>query len=240
MKPAIDVAVTQCFEGPRHTRLRNIWEAIAEFCSPAMRFGVLKHNGSLSHAESFKRIYDREREVTDCDFLLLTEEDFLPNLNLRCVDWTNRSHIGGHQAVATSYATRDPITRIAKFHPQKCGGWFVLLNKPACPPTLRFEGVPDPCNQLSKQLDVLVRKGKDGYPTHYGLDYDFGSHLFWSRHLNDHPYLSIGGFKLHDILFRHDKFVTNWIQKQPMRFREILLQRFGPKILHHRHASDQV
>jgi hypothetical protein len=86
-------------------------------------------------------------------------------------------------------------------------------------------------------MEVRVREGEDGYPDHYGIDYDFGTHLFWSRHYNDDPLLVIGGFKLKEIHAGVDKFITTWIQRQPLRFREILLSRFGPKILHHRHAS---
>ena len=240
MKPEVDIVITKCFEGPRHTRLYNIWEAVAEFCSPHVRFRWFKHNGHLSHAQSFAHTYDTERLVEDCDYLLLTEADFLPNLNLNTLDWTNRSHIGDHQAVATFYATRDPVTRRGKFHRDKIGGWFVLLHKPTCPPRVNFQGYPDACNQLNKELKVRVREGSDGFPAHYGLNYDFGTHLFWSRHYNDNPLISLGGFKLHDILDRHDLYVTAWIHKQPQRFREILLNRFGPQVLHHRHVQNEL
>lgn len=237
MKPEVDVVITRCFEGPRHERLYNIWEAIAEYCTPHIRYRTFKHSGRLSHAQSFAHIYDTERLVSDCDYLLLTEADFLPDLNLRPLDWTNRVHIGDHQALATFYATRDPGSKALKFQRDKCGGWFVLLHKPACPPRIDFNGFPDPCNQLHQALTVRIREGKDGYPEHYGIDYDFGTHLFWSRHYNDHPLLTIGGFKLKEIHASVDKFTTMWIQRQPQRFREILLARFGPKILHHRHVT---
>lgn len=238
VRPAVDVVITRCFEGPRHERLYKIWEAIAEFCAPTIRFRTFKHNGRLSHAQSFAHIYDVERQRTDTDYLLLTEADFLPNLRLRTLDWTNRVHIAEHQAVATFYGTRDPVTKNVKFHRDKIGGWYILLCKPACPPRLDFHGTPDPCNQLHKDIRVRIREGKDGYPTHFGIDYDFGSHLFWSRHYNDHPLTCIGGFKLKEILEGVDKFVTTWIRRQPKAFRELLQQRFGHEILHSRHVSN--
>lgn len=230
---AVAVRWIRCFEGPRHERLHDIWQAIAEFC-PEVTIRVFANpRARLSHAECYQRMWQEEQEF-DNRYVLFTEHDFLPNL--RDPDWYSHGRLGGAVALACYYATRNPRSRRIVTHLDKAGAWYVLLDKGGTPHDLRFAGKPDPCNQLPQQIRghggaVLLESGDDCYPTHYGIRYPFGTHLFWARHLHDDPALRISGFGLKDIQHAHDHAVTRWIREQPPQFSELLEQRFGSKIL---------
>ncbi len=224
------VRLIRAFDGPRHERLYNIWEAIAEFVAPVISVRVFSNpDGRLSHAECYNRIWMEEQEF-DNRHVILTEFDFLPNLH--DVDWAKLKEFSGKYAGwGCMYATRAPASRKARNDRNRTGGWFVVLDKEMVDYDLTFNGEPDPCNQLHHVVRPFRQiKGSDCYPHHFGLTYEMGTHLFWSRHYNDHPSLRISGFSLREILRGVDGEIARWLKTAPPAFKEIFVRRFGSDV----------
>jgi hypothetical protein len=234
-EPVVAVRLIRAFEGPRHDRLRNIWQAIAEYSAPSIRVHWYANAGArLSHADAFSRIWLEERTRGDTQFVLFTEEDFLPSLTGGWTDWTGFSLALETEsaAVVVPYHTRYENTKKIQPHRGLSGGWFVLFNRALLPPKFnpKFRGTPDPCNQLLQQLHdarlpVITLTARDCYPEHYGIEYPTGVHLFWSRHLHDPPHRRVGAFRLGDVQRKHDKAVDNWLATQPKEFQELYATR---------------
>lgn len=232
------IRLIRAFEGPRHDRLEKIWDAVAEYLPKSINVRVFSNvNGKLSHAECLQRMW-REEEEFDNRYVVFTEFDFLPRLHDR--DFLGLQHFGRKSKVAgwgAHYATRDHRTRRIREVDNMLGGWFFVLDKSRCPKDLCFYGKPDPANQLPEQIsrhrdnEFYLVSGEDAYPRMYGLDYHFGSHLFWSRHYNDDPRMRISGFPLGDILQSVDQEIDRWLKTAPKRYRSIFVHRFGSDAL---------
>jgi hypothetical protein len=148
-------------------------------------------------------------------YVLLTELDFLPAL--WNPGWTGLAHLKIHDlpALGVEYATRDPNTKALIRAPGKAGGWWILLDSEKVK-DIDFHGEPDPCNQLPTQIpDIELMPGRDAYPKNYGIEYPVGTHLFWSRHIDDPAERWVSGFNIGDIQRRHDRTVDRWIQRLP-------------------------
>lgn len=232
--PLVSVRLIRAFEGPRHDRLRDLWTAIAEYSAPYVRVEWFPNQGALlSHGDAFQRIWIEENS-REPQYVLMTEEDFLPRLTRGYRGWTGCSYFQrrkGAPAVLLPYHTRNPGTRKLILHPGLSAGWYIAIDKQTAPRRLRFPGKPDPGNQLLEQfrncgLHPVMLAALDSYPEHYGIEYPVGWHLFWSRHLHDDPHRRVSGFLLGDVQKRHDRAVDRWIEEQPPRFREILQERF--------------
>ena len=221
----LDIRMISAFRGPRHRRLRRIWEAVALYWGDFVRVSIHPNiHGQRSHAEMFNEMW----EVQDSRHLLLTELDFLPNLH--APEWYNPGAAADHLArgatppavIACNYATRcEGLGRLAvRPYP---GGWWVMLDCDACPAELDFTGRPDPCNQLLDHIaPAALFEGTDCFPRHYGIDYPFGTHLFWSRHLSDDPRTYVGKVCIGDVQDKHDAAVDAWVAAAPANFRKIL------------------
>jgi hypothetical protein len=235
----ITIRLIRAFDGPRHQRLRRIWQAIAEYIAPEANVRWFVNERRLRHAECFDKMWHEEQEF-DNRIVLFTEEDFLPDLAVGLFNWMGISTFKTDEqaAVATMYCTRCPKNRSVLQAGDKAGGWFICIDKDVFPGPahISFEGAPDPANQLRPHLrhfgkTISLVPGSDGYPHHYGMEYPYGTHLFWSRHYHDDPNLRISGFKLGAIQAKVDWRITQWIHEQPSEFQELLVKRFGSDIL---------
>ena len=226
----LSVRIAKPFDGIRHDRLYAIWEAVAEFWKDHLTVGFSRNVGARwSHAQMFNKMWAEELQ-TDADFVLLTEHDFLPNLNeprwyaqpgavLASLDAEHGEQFAG---LACEYHTRCPkgMHLQGKNIP---GGWWVLLETARFNDLIDFHGRPDPCNQLEEAVGgIYLCEGRDAFPRHYGIVYPFGEHLFWSRHIHDAPDRTVSGFNLGDIQLRHDKAVLAFLATAPEEFLNIL------------------
>jgi hypothetical protein len=231
--PDLSVRIAKPFGGFRNERLYAIWETVAEFWKDHLRLGLTPNVGARwSHAQMFNKMWREELQQPE-PYVLLTEADFLPNLdepwwysNPEAIFKTlDAKHGQVFAALACEYCTRDPRTRALKRRDLP-GGWWVLIDKNRFNDTIDFHGVPDPCNQLEAAIGgVYLCEGADAYPDHYGIWYPYGEHLFWSRHLHDNPDRRVSGFKLGDIQSAHDRTVEGFLRGAPEGFREIFESR---------------
>jgi hypothetical protein len=221
--PELTIYIPDVFDGPRMDRLRRIWQSVRLYQTDVDITLLPWPDGKpLSHAEMFNHFWEVARKDAG-QYVLFTELDFLPNL--RANRWHGLPFLkkyADYSGLGVPYHTRNSDTKRLIAHPGKAGGWFVLLNRDKCPLRMDFSGTPDPCNQLSQQIPMVLVKGQDCFPSHYGISYEMGTHLFWSRHLNDDPDTVISGFRLGDVQHRHDRAVESWIRTQPPAFRTIL------------------
>ncbi len=232
----IAVRLIRIFEGPRHDRLYNLWDAIAEYLQNKMILRWFNNSGGLDHAGALHAIWSEELEF-DENRLVITEHDFLPDLGNP--DWMLQEDLDENPDIAIAgacYGKRQPGTKALKNWQRTLGAWFMSFDKSKCPDFLKFRGAVDPCTDLVHHLEasgmnVMLYPGLDPYPKHVGVEYQFGTHLFWSRHLHDDPNLRVSGFRLREIQTKHDEAVTSWIIDQPQDFQDLLQSRFGSDIL---------
>lgn len=234
----LNVHLTRAFTGSRHMRLETLWDAVAEYWKDIIRIHVHANpSARFSHAQMFRRMWVEEWECDD-QYCLFTEFDFLPNLYepgsytpaplFLVASWQNDSPVC---ALGATYATRKVSSRALQLHDEMMGGWWVMLDKEVCPRNLQFDGTPDPCNQMAERLGAVgLEDGEDCYPAHYGIEYSFGTHLFWSRHLHDPDTARIAGFDIGDVQRKHDAAVDAWIAEAPKAFRQLLKEKY-PAVL---------
>jgi len=221
----LDIRMISCFTGERHDRLYRIWAAIGLYWSDFVRVHWhANHDFELRHALMLNKMW-KEQENRH---LLFTEADFLPNLY--APEWYMPGEAAKHLAkggpapavIACKYATRcEGLGRLA-FRPYP-GGWWVMLDCDACPEEMDFDGRPDPCNRLLRQVaPVALFSGEDEYPEHFGVRYPFGTHMFWSRHLSDDPRTYVGKVCIGEVQTKHDAYVDKWLAAAPPNFLKIL------------------
>lgn len=230
------IRIAKPFQGPRHDRLYAIWEAIAEYWQDFLRVGFsLNPDARWSHAQMYNKMWAEEIQQPE-EYVILTEHDFLPNL--RSPEWyefpedvfeqLDDCHDQLFAALACEYATRNPATARLKFR-DMAAGWWILLCKERFNDLIDFTGCPDPANQLEESVGgVYTCQGEDAYPEHYGIEYPYGEHLFWSRHLHDDPRRVVSGFSLGDIQLKHDAAVRRYVEEAPEEFQEILKRNHAP------------
>lgn len=232
--PQVNVLQLRAFDGPRHDRLRAIWDCLAEHNKGAWRlcrFG--NPRARLTHAQGLNAMWAEELKRPE-RYAIITEEDFLP-------DWENFVPLGlltkKRPIFTAEYATRDARTLKVSGH-RIPGPWYVLVDKQYIG-ALNFDcaGVfNDPGNALveycraSYGVDLILLTGKDCMPAHYGIKYLPGEHLFWSRHYNDPPELRPAGFDLGDIQRRHDERVTDYLETAPAAFKDLWRARYAPPV----------
>lgn len=230
----ITVRIINVFEGFRHARLRSIWEVVAEYAQTALKLKWFRNTGGWDHAECLNRIWSEEQ--TDlAGRLVITEHDFLPDLNYD--DWLLQMDLDQPDiAVAGACYSKRGGNRQLHNYPEVVGPWFMSFDKTKCPGRLEFRGRVDPAGELTTQLheagyDLMLYPGTDPYPLHIGVEYAFGTHLFWSRHYNDPPATRVSGYSVDEILTKHDRCVASWIRQQPQSFQKLLASRLGSSIL---------
>lgn len=223
----INVRIARAFEGPRHTRLERIWDCVAEFKKATLRLKVHPNPGARkTHAQMFAEMWAAEQKEPN-RWVLLTEFDFLPDL---WSEVTPTAPILKHEvdAMGVYYCTRNPSSKQLVFPDNTmAGGWWLLIDKERAPKHLDFEGQVDPCTSLLYQMDMLLLRGQDCYPHHYGVSYPYGVHLFWSRHYHDDPNTRVAGVLLGEVQRKHDVAVTDWLHAQPKRFIRLVEKRCG-------------
>jgi len=220
--PNVNVNLIRIFEGPRHDRLRLLWDCYAELRRRRLRLFWYPGAGRR-HAQNLKLLWAEEMKRPE-RYAIITEHDFLPNFNF----FTPTAVLGrASPVVAVRYVTRNPETlRLVKH--DFPGAWYLLIDKEFLPEPNFDEGGPcnDPANLLAtKGVEPIYLEPIDCYPRHYGVEYMSGSHLFWSRHLHDDPSKRIAGCCLGDIQAGHDRAVDEWIAESPASFRRILARR---------------
>lgn len=231
--PPVNVLMLRAFDGPRHTRLRAIWDVLAEHNKKAWRLCRFEAR-SRTHAQGLNAMWEEELRRPE-RFAVITEEDFLPDwerfipLDLLCPK---------RPIFCAEYATRDPST-LKLAHHRIPGAWYVLIDKHRVGP-LSFDcsgPFNDPANglvsyvQKAYNVETLLIKGKDCMPDHYGISYPTGAHLFWSRHYNDPPDLRPAGFDLGDIQRRHDEAVTKYLEEAPAAFKALWKARHATPVV---------
>lgn len=205
----VNVLLIRAFEGPRHARLEKIWDEVAKRAPIKLR--IFDNLGAkLRHAQCLAAMWEQEiwRPEHEC---IITEFDFLPYDGFWYGD--RRAEIE-----STMYCTRDPATLRLSVEPRIAGGWFTHIRKTDAVLQRRhviLRGLSeesgryrDPCNALLPDRFLPL---VDAYPEHYGCRVvGRGEHLFWSRHYNDPPYLTLGGFSLASIHRKVDRTITRY------------------------------
>ena len=236
MQQCIDVHLIRVFEGPRHETLYKLWDTVAEFYAEEIRvIWFANPECRLEHADCLNRIWV-ESQDRDSTRMIITEADFLPNLSN--TDRWLQAPLDDKRSIAFAgamYANREAGTRAVRHFSGLPAAWFLSFAKERCPKILDFRGPPDPATRLPDQFEdgqgARLYKGLDEYPRFLSLTYPFGTHLFWSRHLNDDPTLRVSGFSCHEIQTKHDRRVRKWLLDQPKAFRKLVEDRHGSILL---------
>lgn len=237
--PNLTIRLIRIFDGPRHQRLRNIWTAIAEYIQDDANVRWYVNDKNLSHGQAYDAMWREEQEF-DNRVVLFTEEDFLPDLAVGIENWTGITSFKREDQAAAGvmYCTRCTKSHGIFQQGDVAGGWFICIDKDLFPGPqhISFLGNPDPANQLRPHLKhfgktIALVPGDDGHPYHYGVEYPYGTHLFWSRHYHDDPNIRVSGFRLGAIQKKVDWRISAWIAEQPADFQQLLVERFGSVIL---------
>jgi len=198
----IRIVMTRVFEGPLHQRLYDIW---ADWADNHREVEVVwqSNDGSKCHQEMLEEIWDDHAE--HCDVLVMTEHDFIPDDLL--VN-TLRARLRKSPAVLVQYATRNPQD-LALIRHDCAGGWLMAF-RPARFDTRPDFGGTDPGNRLIEEVYKIAGAAPTviyGRNDRLGLKYGgMGTHLFWSRHINDNPNSYVAGFSVKEIL-------TYWVER---------------------------
>jgi hypothetical protein len=233
MEPLANLWLIRAFDGPIHRTLMRIWDAIAEYEAPhGVRLNIYPNEGAPErHGEALNSIWAAEVGRPE-RYFAFTEYDFLPELRNR--DWLGLETHGDKQAMwGAMYATRGcgiPLVQL----PDQCGGWFFVIDKLHAPRRLAFDHKPDPANQLPQLFDNqglpwTLHAGDDTFLKGHGhgVQYHFGTHLFWSRHYNDPPETQLGPWTAGEIQRGVRDEIKRWFSKQPQAFRDLYVRRFG-------------
>lgn len=75
-----------------------------------------------------------------------------------------------------------------------------------------------PFNDAANDLKADLLETTDCYPDHYGVlvrlgERLVGTHLFWSRHYNNAPFVEVAGFPLKPILDGVDRTICRYVQE---------------------------
>lgn len=203
MAEKINVNIIDIFQGPRHDRLRRIWNKIGTL--PNIRLNWFQNSVGFTHGACLEIMWAEELRRPE-RYCLFTEADFLPNKN-----WLPLHKLTPERPIhAAEYCTRDPVTLQLRKHGIP-GGWFVLIDKTNCPVDLQWDSIngKDPANDLPVHRTTFVNT-LDALPLHWGVLMGPGDHLFWSRHLHSDPDLVVAGVRMGDVQRAHDKFVQLW------------------------------
>lgn len=226
---SVNVNLIRVFDGPRHERLRLLWDCFAEYNREQFRLHWFPNPHGASHARCLNSIWEEEMKRPE-PYAVITEHDFLPDFEtfLPTSALTER-----HPLFAAEYCTRDPATKKLTAHGIP-GAWYMLIDKTQIGP-LNFDPTGefnDPANGLAALVaseypgrEVFLLQNKDCYPRHYGTELVTGEHLFWSRHLQDPPSRRVAGFSVGDIQAKHDNAVKAWLKRAPSRFLQLVLDR---------------
>jgi len=192
----------KCFEGPRHDRLRAIWNKLAYQHRDRMGLVWWENPGAqLQHQHCLALIWEGIQELPG-RYHVITEHDFLPGPG--GLD-PPRAPIE-----AAEYVTRTPDGKqTAHGYP---GAWWLgfdleAIHRDRLPVNLAAGG---PCNDPANLLEgATLLANRDPWPDSYGTVVgDKGEHLFWSRHYNDPVWARPAGFNLGDILEKVDSRIA--------------------------------
>jgi hypothetical protein len=231
----LTIRLIRCFDGWRNERLHALWDGIAEYERAVRVKWFPNPDARLRHAQCFNEMWAAEQSCAN-RYVVFTEADWLPKLILPVDGWTAKTFLGPSDCmVGCNYVTRDAGTKRLRHYQASAGGWFFCIDKRRAAPILDFEGDPDPGNEIPDQLEEygcegLFVDGEDCYPNHYGVEWPWGTHLFWTRHLHDDPARRISGFSMREVQVGHDRAVDEWLERQPDEYKQVLRHRFGPDI----------
>lgn len=217
--PSFAVGLIDVFTGSRHDRLREIWRGYARWKKFPLR--LVPNPTCVRHDVFLGEVWRRLRACTE-RFLIVTEADFLPS-------YTGFPNVLPGGAMLVEHAQRNELGILT--HTGMPGAWYMAFDRGAIPcgvnPLFRapVSTYHDPGNDLglwcqAKGVPFRYMPGKDCWPAHWGIQYDAGTHLFWSRHLHDDPNEVVCGFKLGTIQEAHDRAVTDWLVNAPADLRK--------------------
>jgi len=194
---------TRIFEGPLHDRCYAIWEDFSEHTG----LEVIQHDNydGLEHWEMLALMWERMRARQDVDRVIITEHDFLPTPDLAERAQEAR---GGAAALGVEYAPQQWKTLGRRWQGIP-GGWFLEIDRTRFSGPLDFRGEGlwnDPGNKLHHQLNLMLAPGQID---EYGLKYPWGTHLFWSRHIEEKG-RNVQGFEINKIREYWEKRLTEW------------------------------
>jgi len=208
------IRLIKAFTGPRSSRLREIWRRINNMVEPEIKW-LDNFDLILSHTEGLHEMWHQEKDQPN-RYVLFTEEDFLPDLSQPTEVWTGLTSLKLHQratGVGVQYVTRDRLSSQPVPDWRKAGAWYLLLDKERVGFTqITFSGRMDPCNELGFQIPLRILPGRDCLPEHYGFNYrKIGTHMFWSRYLDEDPETMVGSIRMGNVQRLHDAFVDKYV-----------------------------
>lgn len=198
-KPSTAIVFTRVFEGTLHQRLYDIWSGWAARHPEVDVIEQLNDTGK-GHREMIEEIWDDH--AAHYDTLVITEHDFIPDEEMLT---ELQFVLNRYPALLPQYCTRNPQTMELLRHPYP-GAWFMAFR------TGDFKERPDfgsdkphndPGNNLQESVFNLtgrrphINRGvDDGMGLHYPR---LGTHLFWSRHIQDNPNSYVAGFSVREM-----------------------------------------
>jgi hypothetical protein len=214
------VAMIDIFEGPLHTKLRNIWRAFARWCDFPLYLipnpGHVRPDVFLS--EVWRKASRQAREDGK-KYLVLTEHDVLP-----CpTRFPKLPHTEAYGAICAEHAQRDKERGL--YGTVRPGQWYMAFDLEKVAGGVDFRAPKseyhDPGNDLEGyllvQYGVHTRLLCSNDDLHYGCTFLGGHHLFWSRHYNDDPASVVCGFKVGDILKAVNTHIELWLRDAPKK-----------------------
>ena len=231
MTKKVSISIIDAFDGPRHRRLKKIWQAFSLLQKDLCELHLVENReAELDHRTMLKVIWDEELQ-RDSRFAIITEMDFLPDFS----NFFSPLHHTPCSVVAAQYA--NGLESEARFKRWDFPGvWYLFIDKVKIR-DLDFT-VSGPCNDPGNGLWEYLEKfypdegrqllpARTGLPEYHGARYFVGEHLFWSRHYNDPPdtHLHKEVITVGDILRGHDVAVGRWLSDSPQEFKEILSDR---------------
>jgi hypothetical protein len=212
----VNIWFIDCYwRGPRHTRLRRIWDAYLLYSKEKFRQQIfLNPHFTWAAAESCRMAWLKEKRLPN-RYAIFTEFDFLPDFeNFMCPeDFDERGllasesvfGVGGPNAKGLGHAVT----------------WYVFVDKQRCKHIDFTIGGLN--NDPGANMDAKLYLAEPGYPEYYGARIKTGTHLYWQRHLEDPKDMIVGEerMRLGDMQEKHDRFVNKWLRLSPHEFKEI-------------------
>jgi len=214
----------QSWGGWRNDRLRRIWKAAVKYWEEGLVPITVKpfpNPGFLSHGWCLDRIWEEEARDISHRVVVMTEQDFLPNLDeveLLLEGWGPAAAVAPVRQRANKGDTCPCFVALNTGHKHICanrGTGRTSLR------SLKWEHPRDPAADLHEQISVDRFRG-ELMSVAGGWRYRVGEHLLYQRHLNSPLDMPLpNDILVKDVLEEHDKAVIEWLERQPPEYKGI-------------------